>query len=183
MSDTAMDKTTAEGVMKLLQSLLPTKELMEQATTSFSGENYDESDEKLVNSAKRVIDLERGLGPEPGISWDWVEGNFGVAVANAVGFAKHIQSLINNASEEDEDRKLKMIKLIKRLIEAAFAHAPKAVKAHMDNMMETMGDSTSILFLWAMFNCGVMQGLVAGWRCHEVAIVNAITPADDSEKV
>lgn len=174
MSNTT-DNTMKDKLLEVMEGLEPTPDLADNAADSFSSEHHDESDTALVEAFKRVIDLEHGVGATPGDLHDWSQQCFGVSVANGVGFAVHISKLL----EGDDDRREKFISI---LTEAALAHAPEGAKTALMETLIGKGEQ-AILFLWALFNEGIRQGMIMGWRTHELALLGAtdVTPAQEGE--
>ena len=168
------EQLMTEQLLKLMEGLKPTPELCNDAADTFSAKHHDDTDIALVNAFKKVINTSGGLGPDPGTLWDWAEATFGVAVGNAVGFASNISRLL-----EGEGMKERKAKLIGKLVEAAFAYAPENVKTMIEPAMEQLGSSKAILFLWAMYNEGIRQGMIMGWRAHELALLASTEASQD----
>jgi hypothetical protein len=172
MDTEAEHKLVNLELVELMESLSPTHELMKQAVETISDDNHDATDTAMVQAIARIINTQTGLGSPAGPIWDWVEGSFGVGMANAVGFATRISKL-----EESDPEGLK--RLTDKLTEAAFSQAPAKLKETMKEGIQVLGPTKAILLLWGLYNEGLKQGYFMGWRSHELALLSAITPKEE----
>lgn len=163
------------NIVELLKSLGFSQAVLEQAVESVSADNYDDTDKELIEQLKALFNLETGVGPRNGVVWDWAKQSFSVAVANAVGFAAQVTTLLAEGGKEQLE------KITRILMRAAFAEAPEPLQKMIAEGISLLGSSEAALMLWGLYLGGVTQGCFLGWRSHEITLLEASSKEDTAE--
>lgn len=164
---------------EMLASLLFSQEILDTAIVSVSQEHYDETDVRLIDDIKKLINLERGIGPKPGETFDWATGMLSVAMKNAVNFANLMMTIDQQLMKDDPEGKEKMAYLVQLVTEAILKETSEGIPASLLELFKK--HYFGILLLWGLFLEGIKAGLFMGWRSHEVAIVKRTSPVEPEE--